>query len=93
MERIAFNFDQAVIEDAVVRIQDAAGYVGGLGGFLPKDLRGLALLRQQVEELRRGLIVMTGLADALQHLHDQQTANHPRALAWSGRSTPRSKPR
>ena len=56
MEQVVFNFDQAVIDDAVARIQSATDHVSGLGGVLPQDLRGLGLLRQQVEELRRGLI-------------------------------------
>ncbi len=91
MEQTSFDFDQAIIEDAVVRIQNATNYVSSLGGFLPKDLKGFGLLRQQVEELRRGLIVLTGLADALAHLHDEQTA-HSRALAWASRLPSRHKP-
>ncbi len=91
MEQAAFNLDQEVIEDAVARIQSATGYVGGLGGVLPSDLKGLSLLRLKVEELRRGLIVLSALADTLQHLHDEQTAGS-RAVAWA-RAAPRREPK
>jgi hypothetical protein len=84
MERAALRFDQEVIEDAVGRIQNATAYVGRLDGNLPRDLVGLSLLRQQAEELRKGLIVLTGLADALQHLYDQQAARQPMAAARTG---------
>jgi hypothetical protein len=90
MEQTAFKFDETLIDDALARIQGATRYVGSLHGRLPDDLRGLSLLRLQVEELRRGLIVLTALADALQHVHDRQTAQSG-APAWAMRSAPRGK--
>jgi hypothetical protein len=74
MARTAFNFDRDVVEDAVGRIQQAVRHVDGLGGFLPADRIALSVLRQHVEELRTGLIILTSLADGLQHLHDAQVA-------------------
>jgi len=90
MEQPDFTFDHAVVEDAVARIQDATSYFGNLKGFLPADLKGLSLLRRQVEELRTGLIVLGALADTLQHLHDRRTRSD--APAWAYRSATGRKP-
>ncbi len=90
MDQPDFTFDHAVVEDAVARIQDAASYIGSLRGFLPADLKGLSLLRCQVEELRTGLIVLSALADTLQHLHERTARSE--APAWAYRSAPRHKP-
>ena len=93
MGETAFNrFDQAVIDDAVRRIQDAAKYVTYVGWRTPKDPVRLGMLRQQVEELRVGLVVMTGVADELQQMHDRQAAG-VKELAWAVRSAPGSKSR
>jgi hypothetical protein len=87
-----FKYDQAVIDDAIRRIQQAAQYVAHVGWRVPRDPVRLGMLRQQVEELRVGLIVMTGVADDLQQLHDKEAASM-KELAWAVRPTPRSRSR
>ncbi len=90
MDQPDFTFDPGIVEDAVARIQEATGYIGSLRGCLPADLKGLSLLRRQVEELRTGLIVLSALADTLQHLHER--AERSEAPAWAYRSAPGRKP-
>ncbi len=89
MDQPEFTFDPAVVEDAVARIQQATGHIEGLRGLLPTDLKGSSLLRREVEELRTGLIVLSALADTLQHLLDQ--AARANAPAWAYRSAQRPK--
>lgn len=90
MDQPDFTFDHAVVEDAVARIHSAASYIGDLRGRLPGDLKGLSLLRRQVEELRTGLVVLSALADTLQHLHERRAREN--TPAWAYRSAPRTKP-
>ncbi len=90
MDQPDFTFDPAVVEDAVARIQAAKNHIESLGGLLPGDLKGSSLLRRQVEELRTGLIVLSALADTLQHLLDRAARSN--APAWAYRSAQRPKP-
>ncbi len=90
MSQQDFTFDPGIVEDALARIQDATSYIGSLRGFMPADLKGLSLLRRQVEELRTGIIVLSALADTLQHLHDRTERSE--APAWAYRSAPGRKP-
>lgn len=74
MEQIGFEFDRRSIELAVAKIQMAATYAGGLGGFLPNDPMSLVVLRQHVSELQEGLAVLNRLADSLQQVQEKQPA-------------------
>lgn len=90
MDQPEFTFDHAVVEDAVTRIEKAASHIASLQGVLPADLKGASLLRHQVEELRTGLIVLSALADTLQH--GLERGARATAPAWAYRSAPRHKP-
>ncbi len=87
MDQPDFTFEPAVVESAIARIRKAASHIEGLGGVLPGDLKGSSQLRREVEELRTGLIVLSALADTLQHLLDRAARSD--APAWAYRSAPR----
>lgn len=91
MERAVLKINRETIEDAVARIQNVATYVDRLNGRAPKDLTELSMMRQQAEELRKGLIVLSSLADALQHLYDRQVVHRPVAMARAAPAAPRHK--
>jgi len=73
----ALHFDREDLADAVARIQRAVLHVEALEGSLPGDLAGLAALRQQAEEMRKGLIVLTALSDTLIRLDEILRAARP----------------
>lgn len=75
MKQTSLEFDQKSIDSAVAKIQAAAGYLGKLGGFLPDEPMGLAVLRQHIADLREGLAVLTSVGDALQQ-HQERQVTH-----------------